>query len=213
MRTFLFAALTLIFSGLAPALAENGASTPELLKVDMDTVVQPNFLGVNAVYHGFAFMPEQVAKGMGDADRKREFVRVSAIKLRIARTWYTPDMATGGGLEKPFDWEAAQMKALYAWLAEMKKRNVEVALQLGWHFPRDARPLDRYLDWASGSLREIIVKRGFTKSKPCFRMARRRLSTPSGDARRTDRCWRMCSHRPSKTWSGSGSAPPSRPVG
>ncbi|MFC1671951.1 hypothetical protein ACFL01_02325, partial [Planctomycetota bacterium] len=162
MRIALAAGIALLIASAPIASAGEGNVQTEVLKVDTAKVIQPDFLGVNAVYHGFAFMPEQTAKGMNDVDRAREFDRVSAIGLRIARTWYTPHLATGAGLDKPFDWESRYMKAFYAWLAAMKERNVDVALQLGWWFPKHARPLDRYTEWVSESLHQIVQKRGFT---------------------------------------------------
>ena len=51
-----------------------------LLRVHNDAVVMDNFLGVNGVYHGFAFMPEQIKKGMNKDDREREF---PALKIWI----------------------------------------------------------------------------------------------------------------------------------
>ncbi len=83
------------FIGNFWVLAALGASIPPLnaqgpgasLSVNTSTVIQSDFLGVNAVYHGFAFMPEQIQKGMSDADRGREFDRVWRIGLNLARTW------------------------------------------------------------------------------------------------------------------------------
>jgi hypothetical protein len=146
------------------------------LKVHMDGVLQPDYLGVNQVYHGFAFMPEQEARGMNDADRTREFDRVSEMRLNIARTWFRPDW-TGGGesLSSTPDWESPKMRAFYKWLTAMQKRNVDVALQAGWWFTRDtylgspspvpARDLDRFPRWVSDAVHEIVEKRGFRNVK------------------------------------------------
>ena len=41
-----------------------------LLSVENDKVIQDNFLGVNAVYHGFSFMEEEELKGMNANYRK-----------------------------------------------------------------------------------------------------------------------------------------------
>ena len=85
-----------------------------MLHVHLDDAVCPEFLGVNAVYHGFAYMPFQEERGMNDADRRREFGLVSNIALRLARTWYRPDWACGGNdLQRPFNWESPEMQALY----------------------------------------------------------------------------------------------------
>jgi hypothetical protein len=146
------------------------------LKVHADRVLQPDYLGVNQVYHGFAFMPEGEARGMTDADRAREFDRVSEMRLNIARTWFRPDWTFGGeSLSNDPDWESPKMRAFYKWLAAMQKRKVDVALQAGWWFTKDTylgspspdppRDLDRYPRWVSDSVYEIVEKHGFRNVK------------------------------------------------
>lgn len=54
---------------MAQSPATPTAPGPDEVGVSLDEPIQKDFLGVNAVYHGFAFMPEQVRKGMDDADR------------------------------------------------------------------------------------------------------------------------------------------------
>ena len=156
-----------------------------VLSVAWDSVVQKNFLGLSGTYHGFAFMPEQVARGMNDADRKREFDRVKSMGLNIARTWYRPDWACGAKISDPFDWNSTKMQAFYAWLQVMKDNDVDVALQLGWwlystgapaksdvrmgmpdvNFARDTA---RFAEWASTSIRKLVVEKGFTNIKYCI---------------------------------------------
>lgn len=157
--------------------ADNSRGTRHILRVSMDTVIQHDFLGVNAVYHGFAFMPEQIAKGMNDLDRSREFGRVAAMKLNIARTWYTPDFANGNNWSRPFDWASPYMTAFEAWLKAMKERNVDIAIQTGWWFPRHVTghmrgaemqfetALPLFAEWVSESLHWLIEIRGFNNIK------------------------------------------------
>ncbi|MCP4313384.1 MAG: hypothetical protein GY790_19170 [Bacteroidetes bacterium] len=58
-----------------------------VLKVNLDKVSFEDFLGVNAVYHGFAWMPEIEASGYDESDRQQEMDRVEEMNLHIARTW------------------------------------------------------------------------------------------------------------------------------
>jgi hypothetical protein len=161
---------------LLPALAFVAvchAAQPEVpLRVHLDSTIQGDFLGVNGVYHGFAFMPEQVARGMTDADRTREFDRVRRMRLNVARTWYRPDWACGVSIGSPCDWDSPKMRAFYQWLGVMKEAGVDIALQAGWWFPRDMhygfqspqpeRDLPHYTAWLSESLHQLIEVRGFT---------------------------------------------------
>jgi hypothetical protein len=170
LRPTLLLVAGLVLAALPTRAAEEKAMPPQALQVDMDKVIQPDFLGVNAVYHGFAFMPEQVKKGMDDADRKREFDRVAAMKLNIARTWYGPDLVNGTDYTKPYDWNSEHLKGFYAWLKEMKARDVDVALSLGWWFPQNVNGskgggIPKYCEWISESLHQFIEVRGFTNIK------------------------------------------------
>ncbi|MCP4313023.1 MAG: hypothetical protein GY790_17325, partial [Bacteroidetes bacterium] len=127
---------------------------------------------VNAVYHGFAWMPEIEASGYDESDRQQEMDRVEEMNLHIARTWYRPDWAGGeNGISASFDWDSPKMEAFYKWIGEMKERGVEVALQAAWGFPADTHlgrehadpetdPL-RYARWVSESVRQIVQVRGF----------------------------------------------------
>lgn len=142
------------------------------MRVFLNETLCPEFLGVNAVYHGFCYMPFQVERGMAEADAARELNRVAEIGLRLARTWYRPDWACGTSLANPFDWESVEMRAFYRWLEAMRERGVQVALQAGWWCSRDtylghdspdpARDLPQFAEWVSESLGELIEKRGYT---------------------------------------------------
>ncbi len=158
-------------------------SSPIILKVYNDSILMDNFLGVNGVYHGFAYMPEQIRKGMNDDDRRREFSRVKNMDLKIARTWYRPDWACGDNLYNNFNWETDKMKAFYLWLDKMKELNVDVALQAGWWFskdtyfhvaadpandpigPRPDKDPQRFAQWVNESLHQLIQVRGYTNIK------------------------------------------------
>ena len=149
----------------------------ETISVNRDTVIQANFLGVNAVYHGFTYLPESLEMGMTDKLRALELERVKESGIRIARSFYRPDWAMGDGQWLKPDWDSAKMKGLYAWLSDMQKSKVDVALNLGWWFPRDviwnrdqhlpAYPddLQNYCRWLSESLHQIVQVRGFTNVK------------------------------------------------
>ena len=151
------------------------ADGPIALNVNTGNVIQSNFLGTNAVYHGFSYMPESNAQGMTDDLRALDFDRVRGINLHIARTWYGSDwaMPTWGGA---YDWNSTKMDAFYNWLQAMKDRGVAVSISAGWWFPQNvcspAAPstctprvpddVDIYTRWVSDSLNELINVKGFT---------------------------------------------------
>lgn len=175
-------------TGIVAAVAYSSFTAPRSpalpearLEVYNDSILIPDFRGVNAVYHGFSFMEDPGVKPMTDADRQAEFARVAAMDLKIARTWYRPDWACGDNLYNDFDWQTPRMQAFYAWLDQMKKLNVDVALQAGWWFTRDTYhntrvPADqakpdpekdpaRFAEWVNASLHQLIKVRGYTNIK------------------------------------------------
>lgn len=146
------------------------------LEIENDKVIMDNFLGVNAVYHGFAFLPEDVGlTAMNNDDRQAEFRRVKSMGLKIARTWYRPNWACKTSIYENYNWESDKMKGFYQWLDKMKELKVDVALQAGWFFPGDTfyghtvpdptKDLDRYTDWVNESLVQMIKVRGYTNIK------------------------------------------------
>ena len=149
----------------------------ETLAVDPGQVIQENFLGVNAVHHGFSYLPESLEMGMTAELRTLELARVKESGIRIARTFYRPDWAMGDGPWLRPDWDSPRMRALYAWLADLQGIGVDVALNMGWWFPRDViwnreqhiptypDDLKAYCRWLSESIHQIVEKRGFTNVK------------------------------------------------
>ncbi|TFF38798.1 hypothetical protein [Mucilaginibacter psychrotolerans] len=145
------------------------------LLIDNNQVIQNDFLGVNAVYHGFTYMPDNIMAPLSATEKNREFARVRAMELKIARTWYRPNWACATNLFSDFDWNSMRMQAFYQWLDKMKKLNVKVALQAGWFFPQDTyfghitpdstKNVERYAEWVSESLNQMINVRGYSNIK------------------------------------------------
>ena len=169
--------IILIALTICTLLPVSPAPARESLSVDPDTVIQANFLGINAVHHGFSYLPESVEMGMTAELRALELARVKESGIRMARTFYRPDWAMGDGPWLRPDWDSPKMKALYAWLTDLQSIGVDVALNMGWWFPRDViwnrdqhlpsypDDLRAYCRWLSASLHEIIQVRGFTNVK------------------------------------------------
>lgn len=149
----------------------------EIVSVDQHTVINDNFQGLNAVYHAFSYLPESLEMGMTAELRALELARVKGSGIRIARTMYRPDWAMGEGPWLKADWNSVKMRALYAWIADLQTMGVEVALNVGWWFPRDViwnrdqhfalypADLQNYCQWVSESLHQIVEVRGLTNLK------------------------------------------------
>jgi len=58
------------------------------------------------------------------------------------------------------------MKAFYKWLNQMKKRNIDVAINSGWWFSRSKiYTPEEYAKWVSEAVRQIVIVHGFTNVK------------------------------------------------
>ena len=148
------------------------------IKIDLNSPVQTNFLGNNAVYHGYAGMPDSAGRVYSEELCEIEADRAAELGLRIARTfyeWYAWEKDT-----KTWNWENERCKVFYRWLERMKKRNIQVALNTGWWLQYDItgggfrtstpfssedgweNQVKAYAKWVSESLYQLIEVRGFT---------------------------------------------------
>ncbi len=90
-----------------------------VIKIDFDTVMCDNFLGLNAVYHPFAVDERLKAYGETAEDFERELERVKEANLKIARPY--------SDLSDNF-----QIPTLEKWCGALKKIGVDVAIQPSW---------------------------------------------------------------------------------
>lgn len=156
------------------------ATNSVTLSVDTNMVIQDNYLGTGAVYHGFAYMPESISKGYDSTLQEVEFGRISDMELNLARTWYRPDWACGQAGYSGYDWNSTKMTAFYNWLDEMQNTGVDVAINSGWFFTTDiynvwpigsgdasdwSTMLEQWAEWMSESLYQLITVRGYTNVK------------------------------------------------
>ena len=151
------------------------------LTADLNSPVQDNFLGLGAVYHGFAGQPDDAGRVYSKEQMELEFSRVRDMRLKIARTyynWYAYDFERG-----VWDWESDRMEAFYNWCREMKDAGVDIAINVGWTNVGELQgdhwqgfcPLKvegdwdatvkNYAKWVSETYYQLVIKRGFTNIK------------------------------------------------
>ena len=151
------------------------------LTVNNQTAVQNNFYGNGAVYHGYAGMPDADGRVYSNEQCNMEADRAGNMRLKLARTfyrWYAWEAETN-----TWNWENKEMTAFYHWLQRMKERNISVALNTGWWCPGDvngtfrsekspfavpgnwAASVEKYANWVSESVHQLIEVRGFTNIK------------------------------------------------
>ncbi len=153
----------------------------ERLRIRRTAPVQENFLGVNAVYHGYAGMPDDAGRVYTTEQCELEADRIKALGVQVVRTyykWWAWSRETG------WNWENATMRAFYRWCERMQKRGIDIALHGGWCSPGDINgtswggdgpfadgnvsfetACENFAAFVSESLYQLIELRGFTNIK------------------------------------------------
>lgn len=151
------------------------------IEIDRTAPVQSNFLGVNAVYHGYAGLPDDSGRVYTPEQCELEADRIKSLGVKIVRTyykWYAWTRKDG------WNWENETMQAFYKWCERMKKRGIEIALHAGWNSPEDItghgwggdcpfsdggvsfeQACENFAAWVSESLHQLVELRGFTNVK------------------------------------------------
>ena len=143
--------------------------------------IQEDFWGNGAIYHGYAGMPDDSGRVYSEELCALEAERAAKMELKIARTYYT--WWAWDHKTNTWDWDNEIMTPFYKWLQRMKDADISVALNTGWWCPGDilsnchAGPapftvegdwktsVQKYADWVSESVHQLIEVRGFTNIK------------------------------------------------
>ena len=153
----------------------------EQLMIQNTVAVQENFLGNNAVYHGYAGLSDTAGRIYDEAFCELEADRAAALGLKVARTyykWYAYDFE-----KNCWDWNAPDFEAFCRWAGRMKDRGIDIALNTGWCSPGDIlsnswggkspftvagdwkKSVEKYAKWVSESVHQLVEVRGLTNVK------------------------------------------------
>lgn len=147
--------------------------------------IQDDFLGVNAIYHAYGFVPDSCNRQYDEKTALLELDRAEKLNLHIARTFYSWYAYEGDG---KWNWDNERMGCLYRWLTEAKKRNIDVALNVGWALTYDVNTnttdptahygkapfyvendweacVRKYAQFACDTVKEVIIKRRYDNVK------------------------------------------------
>ena len=151
------------------------------LKINNSKPVCEDFWGNGAIYHGYAGMPDHEGRVYSEEQCIIEAKRAADMKLKIARTFY--GWWAWDEKNNTWDWDNEIMTIFYKWLQRMKDGGVTVALNTGWCSPGDINSTcwngkspftvegdweqskKNYGDWVSETVKQLIIKRGFTNIK------------------------------------------------
>ena len=101
-----------------------------VLKADMNRPVQENYLGLGAIFHPFAGMPDDSGRVYTEEQCELEAARAEYLRVKVVRgyySWYAWDPETN-----TWDWDNERMTVVYRWLERMKKAGITVVLNTGW---------------------------------------------------------------------------------
>lgn len=152
------------------------------LTIHNNTPIQENFLGLNAVYHGYANLTDCDGREYSEALCELEADRAADLGLKIARTmykWYAYDFEKGC-----WDWEnSVDFNRFCAWVKRLQVRGIDVALNTGWNnvgdimsnswtgkspftVPGDWKAsVANYAEWVAETVHQMIEVRGLTNVK------------------------------------------------
>ena len=152
------------------------------LKIKNKKPIQENFLGFNAVYHGYAGLSDSAGRVYSEELCELEADRAAALGIKIARTyykWYSYDFERGC-----WDWENSKdYNAFCRWVERLKVRGIDVALNTGWCSPGDIlsnhwggkspftvegdwnASVANYAKWVSDTVHDMVEVRGLTNVK------------------------------------------------
>ena len=117
---------------------------PEILEIPIynSKPVQTDFLGFNAIYHGFTYMKDSYDRNLTEKAAKEEIKRAAKSGINIARSMFEMNHAWDR-TTKSWNWESDEMKAFYRWCLELKEYDVSVLVN---HWYANA-----FADWNYGS--------------------------------------------------------------
>lgn len=181
------------------------------LKILNNKPVCEDFWGNGAIYHGYAGMPDDSGRVYSEELCVLEAERAAKMKLKIARTYYT--WWAWDHKTNTWNWDNEIMTPFYKWLQRMKDANISVALNTGWWCPGDilsnchAGPapftvegdwnasVQKYADWVSESVHQLIEVRGFTNIKilVLFTEPQHLSGKPLTEDMTPYQCWFDCS--------------------
>lgn len=163
----------LLVPGLPAVAAEPDQRT---VTVDLDEVVQEDYLGIGVNVIPWSLMPGTADYGYDDADWEVDVERILTLQPKVVRLWFQIDwMEQEKGV---YDFESERMQAFYRYLDAFQQAGTEVELNFGWKvgesvhdwflYPGVTKPYESapgdlvaYGHSASALLDELINARGY----------------------------------------------------
>lgn len=155
------------------------------LKIENSNILNNDFVGFGVNCLPMAFMPEAKTSGYNDVYWAFERARIIKTKPSVVRLWFQPDwlITNKENYENGiYDFDSEKMQSVYKYLDVFLQTGSEIELNFGWkaskevcswfNLKNDKAPwngapadLDSFAKCCSGTLKELIVNRGYTNIK------------------------------------------------
>ena len=92
-----------------------------------------NFMGLNAIYHCYTYLPDKFNRNYSEKEADLEFKRIAQMGMQTVRTYYSPSYAYNKQTNR-FQWDSTEMKAVYKWMHKMQQCNLDISLNAAWTY-------------------------------------------------------------------------------
>lgn len=125
------AATAVVTAGaLAPLLPAAADDLDRTVTVNLDDVVQEDYLGIGVNVIPWSLLEGTTTLGYDEADWEVDVERILTVQPKVARVWFQIDWME---LEKgQYDFESPEMTAFYRYLDAFEQAGTEVLLNFGW---------------------------------------------------------------------------------
>jgi len=157
----------------------DAAASAHTVRIDPNTVIQSDFLGIGVNVIPTALMEGTTRFGYTEAHWEMDRKRILTVRPKVARVWFQIDwMESAKGV---YTWDSPEMKAFYKYLDAFKEAGTEIEFNMGWKIGSKAHEwfnipgvdkwtsapadLDAYAASTSAVLNELINNRGYDHIK------------------------------------------------
>ena len=103
-----------------------------------------NFLGLNGLYNCFTYMERTEGRTYTEKQAQREMELVKKMDVKMVRSFYS-SLYSYDEQKAAYNWESADMKAVYRFMKELQEAGVEIGLNAGWQMiTKSSAQLDPY---------------------------------------------------------------------
>ncbi len=90
-----------------------------------------NFQGISAsVYHCYTFMKDSLGRNYTDEQAAKEMDRLKDSGIKTVRSIFKSEFSWG---KNGWNWNSETMQAIYKWASFLQQRDIEIAINAGWH--------------------------------------------------------------------------------